>query len=272
MKVCAWLCLISSFCAAQSTSTLLGARAAGMGYASSTLRDEWSFFGNAAGLSSEKNYTAATTYEARALPGGNRMGLVGVMPLKFGVGAVGIFRFGDDVYSEQSVQAAFAHQIGKTSLGVRVNYMQYRTIGFGTHGFLGIHLGGITQLTKQISIGAWIQNINMPKLKFHEKETAPVKLLASVGFKPIDKFILAAEVEKDILYEPLWKVGMEYQIHKKVFVRSGFNLNPGVAFFGIGFQSWRVKIDYALQSFSAIGPTHQASASYRINKISKDQK
>ena len=249
----------------------MGARAAGMGYASSTLRDEWSFFGNAAGLATTKNFIVASAYDARALPGGNRLGLADIMPIKIGVLAAGVFRFGDDVYSEQFIQAAWAHQIGKTALGVRFNYLQYRTVGFGTHGLVGIHLGGITQLTKQISIGAWIQNLNMPKIKFNDKETAPVKLIASLGFKPTEKFVLNAEVEKDILYKPLWKVGMEYQVHKKFFARSGFNLNPGAVFFGIGFQSWRVKIDYALQSFTALGPSHQASASYRINKISKDQ-
>lgn len=266
-----FLFLASSTCYGQSTSTLLGARAAGMGYASGALTDEWSFFGNSAGLAMEKNNTIASAYEVRGLPGGNRFGVVGVIPLKFGVSAVGIFKLGDDLYSEQFIQAAFAHQIGKTSLGVRLGYMQYNAQGFGTHGILGVHLGGITRLTKQLTIGAWIQNINTPKLKFNDKQTAPVKLYTSIKFNPLDKFLLALEIENDILYEPIWKFGMEYQIHKKIFVRSGVNLNPGAAFFGLGFQTWRVKIDYALQSFSPLGPTHQASASYRVNKKSKTE-
>ena len=256
---------------AQSTSTVLGSRAAGMGYAASALSDEWSFFGNAAGLASEKDFSFATTYESRVLPGGNRMGVVGVAPLNFGVTALGIFRFGDDLYSEQFIQAAFAHEIGKTSLGIRMNYLQYRAQGFGTHSAIGIHIGGITQLSKQVTIGAWIQNINMPKLKFNDQQTAPVKLYTSIGIKPIESFFMAVEVEKDILYKPLWKLGMEYQIYKKVFIRGGVNLNPDAVFFGLGYKTWRAKIDYAFQGFSALGPTHQASASYRLNKNSKNK-
>jgi hypothetical protein len=173
------------------------------------------------------------------------------------------------VYSEQCVSAGFSNKIGKTSLGVRIGYLQYRAVGFGTRGALSINVGGITQLTPKLTIGAWVQNINQPKLNFNDSEKAPVKLLAALAFKPADKFLLTTEIEKDVLYEPLWKTGMEYWIHKKIAARMGFNVNPGSAFFGVGFQSWRIKIDYALQSFTSLGPSHQASATYRINRTEK---
>lgn len=263
------LLVVPCMCFAQSISTQLGARAAGMGYASATLLDEWSFFNNIAGLAETKNMAVASAFEARALPGANRMGALATLPFSFGVGAVGIFRFGDDVYSEQFVSAGFANKIGKTSLGVRIGYLQYRAAGFGTRGALSINVGGITQLTPKLTIGAWIQNINQPKINFNDTEKAPVKLLAALAFKPADKFLLTTEIEKDVLYQPLWKTGMEYWIHKKIAARMGFNINPGSAFFGVGFQSWRIKIDYALQSFTTLGPSHQASATYRINKTEK---
>jgi hypothetical protein len=262
--------LFPSVCYAQSANTVQGARAAGMGNAFAVMPSEWNFFGNMAGLASLKIATISSTYEARALPGANQMAVMGIKPLKSGVTGIGIFRFGDDVYNEQAIQGAYAHQIGNTALGVRAGYYQYRTVGFGTRGLLSVSLGGITQISKQVSIGAWIQNVNMPKLRFSEKQVAPVKLIAAIGYKPTENFILTAEIEKDVLYEALWKGGMEYRVHKKVFVRSGFNINPGSAFFGLGFQSWRVKIDYALQTFSVLGPTHQASASYRISMQDKE--
>jgi hypothetical protein len=269
LRLLFWLLSLPWMAYAQSTQTTLGARAAGMGYAFAPAHDEWSFFGNAAGLASLKNKTVATAFESRALPGANRMGLVGIMPLKTGVTGLGIFKFGDALYSEQSIQAAYAHAIGKTSFGVRSGYWQYRAEGFGTRGLLAVSLGGITNLTRHISIAAWIQNINMPKLRFSEKQVAPIKLTAAISFKPSDNFLLISEIEKDVLYNALWKTGIEYRIHKKVFARTGFNINPGSAFFGVGFQTWRIKIDYALQSFSPLGLTHQASASYRLTQLDK---
>lgn len=258
---------------AQSVSNLLGAQAAGMGYATGTLPGEWAMFNNIAGLAHQKESTAAATYEIRpAVPGGNRLGALAVMPFSFGTAGVSIFRFGDDLYSEQIISLGFANQLGNTSLGARLSYIQYRAEGFGTHGAFGINVGGITKITPQISIGAWVQNINQPKINFDAKEKVPVKLMVSVSFKPTEKFTLVSELEKDVLYSVLWKTGMEYIIHKKFFARAGFNIQPNAMFLGAGFQGWRVKIDYAFQGFTQLGAAHQASASYRITSSRAKEK
>lgn len=272
------LAVISFFAAcsqlpAQSSSTLLGARAAGMGYASATMQDEWAIFNNVAGLANVDERIVATAYELRpALPGANRAGVLAAMPFSFGVTGLGVFRFGSELYSEQIISLAFAHQIGKTSLGGCLNYIQYKAEGFGTHSALGLNVGGITRLTSQLSIGAWIQNLNQPKVNFSEKEQAPVKLTAALSFKATEKFTVVTEVEKDVIYTPIWKTGMEYVIHQKFFARVGFNVNPNAMFLGIGFQSWRIKIDYACQSLTQLGASHQASATYRLSDFAGKKK
>jgi hypothetical protein len=254
----------------QSVSTGLGARAAALGYASGTLADEWAIFNNIAGIANVQNFQTGFAYEARAtISGANRMGFLLTSPLGFGTAGLGVFRFGDDLYSEQAISLGYASKIGNTSLGARASYLQYRALGFGTKGVLGINIGGITQITPKILIGAWIQNINQPKLRFDDAEKAPVKLTASLAVKPTDHFTWIAEVEKDVLYEPLWKTGMEYWIHKKLATRLGFNINPRSFFCGIGFNGWRIKADYAIQGFSDLGVAHQLSASYRINKTER---
>jgi hypothetical protein len=256
----------------QSASTLLGARAAGMGYASATVQDEWSFFNNIAGLAGIKEKAFAATYEVRPnLPSANRLGALFAMPFSFGSTGFGVFKFGNDVYSEQIIALGYANQIGKTSLGARISYIQYKAEGYGTHGALGINVGGITQITPQIAVGAWIQNINQPKIDFADKEKAPVKLLLALSFKASEKFFVVTELEKDVLYKTLWKTGMEYAVHKKFFARAGFNIQPNSFFIGVGYNGARIKIDYALQSFTQIGASHQASASYRIGKKPKEK-
>lgn len=258
---------------AQSSSTLLGARAAGMGYASATNQNEWSIFNNIAGLATLKERTAAISYDLRpALPGANRMGALIALPFSFGVTGLGIFRFGNNIYSEQLISLSFANKIEKTSLGGSFNYIQYKAEGFGTHSAIGLNLGGITQLTPTLAIGAWIQNLNQPRINFTNKEKAPVKLLAAVSFKPIETFCVVTEIEKDLIYKAIWKTGMEYIIHKKFFARAGFNVNPNALFVGLGMHSWRIKIDYALQSFTQLGASHQASASYRLSDFAAREK
>ena len=82
---------------AQSVSTLMGARANGMGYASACLIDEWGLLNNIAGIASIESPTAVFAYDLKPmLPGANRIASAVSWPVKFGVLGGGVFRFGDD--------------------------------------------------------------------------------------------------------------------------------------------------------------------------------
>lgn len=242
---------------------MLGARANGMGYASSTLFDAWSVFNNIAGTSKLKNTSVACTYDAHpALTGANRTAAAFIIPVKAGAISAGAFRFGDNLYNEQIFTAGFSNQFGLAALGAQVNYVQYRTDGFGSKGVWSINMGGIAELTQHISAGAYIQNINQPEISDTEK--LPTKLVAGLGFKPIDQLFVATEIEKDLEYEATWRTGLEYKFNKKFCARTGYSINPNTAFFGLGFIGTRFTIDYALQHHVSLGLSHQASVTYQF--------
>jgi hypothetical protein len=266
-------CLVFSFIllsiigSAQSVNTLIGSRSAGVGYASATLSDEWSLFNNVGGLAKSKNFCGAFSYEASpSLPGANRMAAIFIAPSKFGVGALGFFRFGDELYSEQLISGGFSNQFGIASLGLKVNYIQYRAEAFGTKKAVSINFGGIARLTDKISVGAYISNINQPKISTQDNERVPTKLNAGASFKASEKVLLLIEIEKDLEHSPIAKGAFEYTIYKKVLVRTGFNLNPNAGFFGIGFLTRWLKVDYAIQYNQSINFSHQASAICLLNK------
>ncbi len=262
------LLLVAVKTTAQSASTIIGARSASMGNASSTLIDEWSLFNNIGGLAKVNETIVAFSLEAKpALPGSSRMAASFSTPLKIGALGVGVFKFGDKLYSEQIITTGFSNKFGIASLGLKLNYIQYRAEGFGTKSALSISFGGIAEITDQLSIGAYIQNLNQPKLTNDER--VPVRLAAGLSFKPTEQILIITEIEKDIEHDPTVKAGMEYCILKKVFGRTGFNLNPEAAFFGVGFKGWRLKFDYAIQYSNTLNFAHQASASYRIEKSLK---
>jgi hypothetical protein len=263
------ICISLEETCAQSVSTLIGARQAGMGYASSSTTDEWSLFNNVGGLGKMNQKSVAFAYEAiPTLIGANRMATVFNTNLKWGCLSIGAFRFGDDLYSEQLLSIGFGNQFGITSLGAKVNYIQYRT-GFGTRGTLSIDFGGITQFTKQLSIGAYITNLTQSSLQTKEDERLPTKLIFGIGFKPSEKIFISTEIEKDLDYKPTWRTGLEYSIYKSLFLRTGYNLNPNAAFFGLGYQKGKLKIDYAVRINTLVGTAHQASAIYLISTNAK---
>ena len=257
--------LIAQTVNAQSTTTLMGGRAAGLGYATAVTEDEWSLFNNVGGLSHVNQLNASFAYEARpALIGANRMAASISTPSKIGTVGVGIFRFGDEVYGEHQVCFGVGNQIGNTSLGAKVNYTQYRIESFGNISALSFDFGGITKITSQLSIGAYITNLTQSKLIGTDGERIPTKLVLGVGFKPSSKVFIATELEKDLDYQPIWKTGLEYSIYEKVFFRTGFNLNPNAAYFGLGAQKKNLKFDYAIRFNQLTGAAHQLSATYLL--------
>lgn len=267
MRALPLLLLLSCFsiASAQSVSTQIGARANGMGYASSTLFDSWGLFNNPASSAKLENTQTGFTYDLHPIPSGaNRTAAVISAPVPIGVISAGAYRFGDDLYNEHVVSAGFANKFGLASLGAQVNYIQYSAAGFGNKGVVSINLGGIAELTPHLSIGAYIINLNQPTLAGEEK--LPTKLVAGLGFKPIEKLLVLAEIDKDLDVDATWKLGLEYAFHKKFTARTGYNLHPNTGFFGMGFKTKKFSIDYAIQYNVSLSLSHQASVGYQFAK------
>ncbi|MEO7989858.1 MAG: hypothetical protein ABI663_09970 [Chryseolinea sp.] len=250
---------------AQSSSTLMGARSSGMGYTSSCLSDEWSVFNNVAGLAEVNQNTAAFSYDAQpSFKNFNKIAAVFSLPFKIGVGGLGVYRFGDNLYNEQILSGSFASKFGLASLGVSINYIQYNTEGFGRKDAMSISVGGIAQITPLLSVGAYITNINQPKLSSDDNERLPTLLTLGVSFKTTDKLNVATEIRKDLDYDATWKVGLEYKIHTKFFFRTGININPNTGFVGFGFKSKKFRLDYAYAHSLNIDGRHQATVGYQF--------
>jgi hypothetical protein len=259
----AMLCL--SFCHAQSSSVILGARSNSLGYASSCLEDEWAIFNNIAGLSKVKQASAAFTYDTQpSFKPFDRTALAMALPTKIGVAGIGIFRFGDKLYNEHILTAGFSNTFGIASLGIKVNYIQYNAPGFGSKAAFTVSFGGIARLTEKISLGAHIININQPQISSQESEQLPTILITGIAFKISNKTFLSTEIEKNLDYPATWKVGIEYQVHKKFVGRTGFNIGPTAGFLGFGFVSRKFKLDYAYQHSFTIASRHQASIGYTL--------
>lgn len=264
---------LCAFSYAQSVSTLIGARQAGMGYASSTSTDEWGLFNNVGGIGKINQQSVCFSYEAvPSLVGANRMAAVWNATTKWFNTGLGAFRFGDAIYSEQVLSVGIGNQFGITSLGAKVNYIQYRAEGFSTQSTMSLDFGGITELTKELSIGAYITNLTQASLPTRDGERLPTKLTLGIGITPSEKIFISTEIEKDLDYKPTFRTGLEYSIYKSVFARTGFQFNPSSASFGLGYKKKNLKVDYAVRFNSLIGTVHQASAVYFISKAINELK
>ena len=252
---------------AQSASLQMGARAQGMGYASACLSDVWSMTHNVAGLAKTDHAAAAFSYHAiPSLKFLNRMSAVFALPVKTGAAGASLFRFGDDLYNEQVLSLGFANTFGLASLGLKANYIQYRAEGRPARGAFTLSFGGMARLTPQLSFGAHIVNLNQPVIDGQTGERIPTRLLAGLSAQPSDNLILSGEIEKDLHHAATVKSGLEYRAFKKLAFRTGFNLHPEAGFFGLGFKTRTLYLDYALQYNHALGLSHQASVTVQLDK------
>ncbi len=249
----------------QSGYTKLSARAKGMGYTGATLSDGWSAFNNIAGLGDVKGSTAQAAIENRyGIEGFNNMGAAFTHQLNMGTAGLSLFRFGDELYSEQQVGVGYGKRAGLATIGGQINYRQYRIRGLGTEGVLSFDLGVIAKISPQIHVGAHASNINRPLLSDFENERVPSILNAGISFRPTEKLMLNVETEKDIAFGPRAKIGLEYLLFDKASLRLGVNTAPFISLFGIGFILGKLVIDYAFAHDGLLGFSHQASFSYHF--------
>lgn len=251
---------------AQSSITDIGARAQALGYAASCLSDPWSTLNNPAGLAKQRKPVAACTYDAFAgFSPFNRMAAVVAVPTAMGTIGTGIYRFGDNLYNEHLLTAAFANTLGIASLGGRIQYIQYQTDGLGTRGLISLSAGGITQLTPTLLIGAHINNLLQPTVDPENNEQLPTRLTLGTGITLSENVFWAAEATQDLGHATTWKTGLEYTVHKTFIFRLGLNLFPNAYFAGIGYRRQRFMLDYAFQHLPGLGTRHQATVGYCLS-------
>jgi hypothetical protein len=250
---------------AQSAYPLIGARGAGVGYASGCFGDEWSLFNNPAGITDVKHPTVAVAYESvPGSPAFNRAAFAFAMPMSLGGASFGIFRFGDDLYREQVVCIGYANKFGLAALGAKLQYISYYMDGFGRRSVFSFSFGGIAQLTPWLKFGAHVVNISQPEIA--EGEKIPTWLIAGVCINTSEKVTAVLEVEKDIDYKPKVKAGIEYRFYARFSARTGININPRAGFFGFGFNPGKYKLDYAYNWNPTILARHQLAISYSFRK------
>lgn len=241
----------------------MGARPAALGNASLALRDEAVLFNNVGALAWLDNPSAFFASETTpTLPGANRIAASIQVPTGIGVLAAGAFRFGDKLYSEQMLMAGYGHRIGSTSLGIKTSLLQYRADGYDTRTSMTVEVGGLTRLTPSWTVAANLSNLTQATIA---DETLPVILSLATSWHS-DRLLVTAELEKRLDAAVQIKGGAELALGRKLFIRTGFGLQPVRLSFGLGAKSKRLSLDFSTVYQRSFDFIYQASAGYAISK------
>lgn len=263
----ALLCLCGTAVMAGGEHLPVGARFAGMGYASTTLSDLWSVRANQAGLAGLEHPVAGVYFQQHWLSEDLAMqGLAFAMPVGKGCFAVSGNSFGSSLYAEQQFGLAYAMRLSETfRVGVQIDYLNLRFgENYGSTSAITAELGLQARITEKLWVGAHLYNPNQAELGGPYDEKVPTEFKAGLGYVFNDQVKLCAEAEKDIERGERYHVGIEYQPAKVLFVRAGVSTGPTQAHFGAGLRVKQLDIDLAVAARSQLGLTPMVNLNYRF--------
>lgn len=270
--------LPSSQLLAQFESLSIGARTQGIGQIQTVFSDSWCIFNNVGQLGKIKQNEAVLSYSARFQTNAFQTIALGYVhqlenkkkdklnPKKLGALGIGIEKFGDNLYNELKIGIGYGINIENAGIGIKINYIQQYFQNLGARGTISIDAGSQVKLHKNWQVAASIFNLNNAQLQsdYGANMRVPTIMRAGVLYEPLQNIKLATEIEKDLRFALVYRIGLEYEWRKNWHIRTGFSPKFSVWSAGVGFKSKQWTFDYALQPRHLLGFSHHFSFNLKI--------
>jgi hypothetical protein len=250
-----------------------GGRAAGLAYGSATSTDFWSVFNNQAAMSWDAKFGAGVFFENRYFV--KEMSTRGIgltLPAsKNDAFGLSFSQYGYSAYNETKVGLSYSKSFAnKVAAGLQFDYLKTASNNEGgSKGVFTFEFGIQSKINKKLMIGLYAFNPIHTILSDYNgySEYVPVVLRFGLSYRFSDKFLLQVETEKDLHFDPIIRVGGEYQLNEKFFVRGG--LSTGVVQYSIGFGTkWNgFSFDIASSYHQILGVTPLISLHYDFSNI-----
>lgn len=241
----------------------IGSRSAGMGRSSVAITDFWGVMNNQAGIALFDKPMVSVYYENRFfLNQLSTKSIAGIWPLKYGVIAASYNYFGYKLYNNQKIGLTYARAFSeKFRVGLQLDYLQ-TTLGnnYGSKGNITFELGIQSDVSEQITIGAWVFNPIMVKLADYDNEKLPAVFRLGFAWHISDVFLATIEAEKNTAINPItFRGGLEYDIKRRFFIRTGFSTNKEIFSFGFGLYIKHITFNMSAIMHESLGFSPQIS-------------
>lgn len=246
-----------------------GSRSMSMGNASVALNDAWSFFNNPGALGELEEFQAGLSYENRfLLKELQTQAAVVAVPLKTGVISLGGHMYGYDQFRSYKGGLGYSMALGENLFaGVQLNYQGIRlNENYGSTGKLTAEAGLNFHINTKWKVGVSVFNLGRQKLAAYADDRFSTIMRLGTSYAFSDKFLLAAEIEKDLEHKPRMKVGMDYQLVNNFFWRMGFATARPEFSFGFSYHFKQLYLDLGSSYDQILGWSPNFSLTYVLNK------
>lgn len=257
----------SPVCGQSAMDLFGGARASGLGYASTALTSATGVHANPAGSSLRERRTVSFyARESFGLSDLRYGALYGTWPASWGAVSIGASTFGGNGYREIHYSLGYARgfQFGtsrRIHLGLIGRYYHTRIDGYGGTGALGLHAGLLVSLLPSLQFGAQVTNVNRPSLV--EDEALPQTLSAGLQYRVTPRLLVLMEVFKDLAYPASVQGGVEVRPIPMIALRAGVTSSPTRFTGGVGVRLGWIRAHLAAEQHPRLGWSPSASIEIR---------
>jgi hypothetical protein len=252
----------------------IGGRSAALGNASVSLSDFWSIQNNPAGMALQPYLAAGVYYENQFfLKALSLKSAAIVAPTRLGVLGLSFNQFGFNLYNENKFGLAYAKSFGELlRIGLQLDYQTTNfTEDYVDAGFMTFELGIQSTLNEKISLGAYVYNPIRLDISAFPGQKVPMIMRFGLTYTFTKEFIGVAEIEKNFEQKVSLRLGLEYVIQERFFVRTGIDSNPGIYTIGAGIHFKRLQLHIAASMHQILGVSTQAGLTYQFIKSDSDE-
>ena len=234
----------------------MGARGAALGHATTALGSyDWALFSNPALLNSEsprigfygiRNYGFSEITDISAF---------GSVPTKFGTGALGIHRYGGDLFNETRIRMGYKNVWKSLHVGMVLNYNHISFGGpYGSGGALGLDVGLAAKVTNDLWLGAKATNLNRPSYDFQSYDEDLIRDLSiGLSYMLAERALFTFDVYKDVKFPVSYRGGVEVTVIENLKARVGITTEPVTYSFGFGYGRNFWQVDLVVQKDQILG-------------------
>jgi hypothetical protein len=232
----------------------MGAQGLAMGNATTAFPGySWALFSNPALISNEEiaiGFYGLRNYGFTEL---TDMSALGTIPTKFGTVALGLHRYGDNLFNETRVRFGYKNQWRTLHYGIVLNYNNISFgANYGSGNAVGIDAGLAAEITSRLWFGASGVNINRPEYDGIEEELAR-ELAVGLSYQLNELALFNFDVVKDVRYPVSYRGGIEVNVIEKLQGRVGITSYPLTYSMGFGYEQKRWEANIAVQKHELLG-------------------
>lgn len=233
-----------------------GGRSMSMANASVTFNDVWAYHNNPAALADVDKFSAGLSYENRfLLKELQSQGLAIAIPLKVGVLSFGGQMYGYTQYRSYKAGLGYSMKLSeKFFAGVQLNYQGLSLSEFyGSKSSMTAEAGIYAKFTKNWKMGLSVFNLGRVRLSDYADDRFSTIMRLGSSYDFSEKLVFAVEVEKDLEYDPRFKMGIDYQVIDNFYVRGGVQTTPLELTFGFGYHFKQIHLDLGSAYHQVLG-------------------